>query len=363
MNNDVILRVNGRKFAAWTRVSVSAGIDRLARSFNLEITRDWPDVTGTTMLRYPITAGDVIEILIGDDKVITGYADGTPLKYDARSVSTSVTGRSKTGDMIDCSTPLQPGQFTNRSLVQIVTELVKPFGASVKSLTSKGAVLVNFQVDYGESINESLNRLLGLEQVLAYDDAAGNLVLDDVGNERATTALVLGQNVISADSRRDMTDLHSSYTVSGQRAGTDDDYSKATNRITYTATDPEVARFRPLIIKQCGQATLETCKLRAEFEMLQRQGRSKETTYTVQGWRQADGALWQPNQMIIVSDGVMGFDNAELVIAEVTFNFDDSEGYMTTLRVGPINAYLPEPPDPDRRRRRRRKKDDEEDDF
>lgn len=363
MNNDVILRVNGRKFSAWTRVSVSAGIDRLARSFDLEITRNWPDVPSADMLSYPITAGDVIEILIGDDKVITGYADGTPLKYDAGSVSTSVTGRSKTGDMIDCSTPLQPGQFTNRSLSQIVTELVKPFGANVKVLTEKGSVLVNFQVDYGESLNESLNRLLSLEQVLAYDDAAGNLVLDDVGNERATTALTLGQNILNADTKRDMTDLYSSYTVSGQRAGTDNDYSKATNRITYTVTDPAVARFRPLIIKQCGQATLETCKLRAEFEMLQRQGRSKETTYNVQGWRQADGSLWQPNQTVLVSDVVMGFDNAELVIAEVTFTFDDSDGHMTMLRVGPINAYLPEPPDPDKRRRRKKKREDDDGGF
>ncbi|MBB7241383.1 baseplate protein, partial [Escherichia coli] len=43
-----------------------------------------------------------------------------------------------------------------------------------------------------------------------------------------------------------------------------------------------------------------------------------------------------------VFDPLNNFDNDELVIAEVTYNQDD-RGTTTELRVGPADAYLPEP--------------------
>lgn len=62
----------------------------------------------------------------------------------------------------------------------------------------------------------------------------------------------------------------------------------------------------------------------------------------VQGWRQGSGALWRPGLSVIVFDPLNNFDNDELVIAEVTYNQDD-RGTTTELRVGPADAYLPEP--------------------
>lgn len=360
-DHDVSLKVNGKEFAGWTRVNISAGIDRIARSFDVEITREWPQSNNISALGLPVVEGDLVEVLIGADKVITGFIDSTPLSYDANTVTTSITGRSKTEDLIDCSAPTQPGQFSNRSLAQIVTTLTQPFGVPVVSATPESASLTSFQIDYGETISEALNRLLGLEQVLAFDNADGALVLDTVGNEKAHTALVLGQNIVRANSQRDFSDRFSEYTVAGQRAGTEDDYGETTNsKITTTIKDAAVKRYRPLIIKQCGNATLATAKARAQYELAHREGKTLETTYTVIGWRQGDGQLWQPNQRVIVWDPVMGFDNTELVVAEVTWQLDD-QGFTTQMRVGPLAAYMPEPKA--EKRHRRHRKDDEGDDF
>jgi len=359
-NHDVTLRINGKELAGWTRASISAGIDRIARSFEVEITRQWPQSNNIAGLGLPVVEGDLVEVLIGTDKVMTGFVDSTPLRYDANSVSVTISGRSKTEDLIDCSAPTQPGQFTNRSLAQIVSTLAQPFGVNVVSSTPESSSLTSFQIDYGETISEALNRLLGLEQVLAFDNADGDLVLDTVGNEKATTALVLGQNIISADSQRDFSERFSSYTVSGQRAGTDDDYGETTNsKITSTASDSAVRRYRPLIIKQCGNATPATCKARAQYERAHREGKTLETTYSVVGWRQGNGRLWQPNQRVVVWDPVLGFNNSELVIAETTWQLDD-RGFTTRLRVGPQAAYMPEPKTGKRQRRHR---SDDEDDF
>lgn len=361
-DHDVTLRVNGKEFSGWMRVTISAGIDRISRSFDVEITRQWPQTGNLTELELPVIEGDLVEVLIGTDKVITGYVDATPLRYDARQISASVNGRSKTEDLIDCSAPTQPGQFTNRTLAQIVTTLAQPFGVNVVSNSPESNTLTSFQIDYGETVEEALNRLLGMEQVLAFDNTDGELVLDTVGTKKAVTALVLGENIINAGSQRDFSDRFSEITVTGQRAGSDDDYGSTTNsKITATVKDAAVRRFRPLTIKQCGNATLATCKARAQYEKAHREGQTLETIYTVQGWRQGNGQLWQPNQRVVVWDPVMGFNNTELVVAEVTWQLDDKSGFTTQMRVGPQAAYMPEPKL--MTRHHKNESDDDGDDF
>ncbi|WP_434081686.1 phage baseplate assembly protein [Escherichia coli] len=53
-----------------------------------------------------------------------------------------------------------------------------------------------------------------------------------------------------------------------------------------------------MYIRQTGQATGAGCIARADFEARQRAARTDETTYVVQGWRQGNGTLWQPNQLV-----------------------------------------------------------------
>ncbi len=101
-----------------------------------------------------------------------------------------------------------------------------------------------------------------------------------------------------------------------------------------------MTRYRPLLIQQSGTATTATCKARCEFEARQRAALTRETTYTVQGWRQGGGALWRPGLSVIVFDPLNNFDNDELVIAEVTYN-QGRPGTTTELQVGPADAYLP----------------------
>ncbi|MCV5631219.1 baseplate protein, partial [Escherichia coli] len=143
------------------------------------------------------------------------------------------------------------------------------------------------------------------------------------------------------------------YQVAGQRAGNDDDFGEATTTALRARTeDAFIARYRPMYIRQTGQATGAGCIARADFEARQRAARTDETTYVVQGWRQGNGTLWQPNQRVIVFDPVCGFDNTELLVSEVTFT-QDQNGTLTEIRVGPPDAYLPEPEDPGARKKKK----------
>jgi len=203
-----------------------------------------------------------------------------------------------------------------------------------------------------------LNKMLGLQQALAYDNAAGDLVIGGIGIVKATTALVLGENILTCDSEQSIKDRFSSYQVSGMRAGNNDDFGEATTTaIRGTATDTGIARYRPLLVRQTGNATSATCAERSEFEMRQRAAKTDEVTYTVQGWHQGDGKLWQPNMLVNVFDPVLGFDNREMVIAEVTYQQDEN-GTTSELRVGPADAYLPEPAKPGKRKKKAAAEDD-----
>ncbi|WP_127958110.1 phage baseplate assembly protein [Serratia microhaemolytica] len=351
MNNDVTLRVNDREWRGWTSISIAAGIERLARDFTVEITRQWPGAEEVGQLQPKVKAGDAVTVLIGADPVMTGYVDATPVRYDAQRVSVSIVGRSKTADLVDCSAVV--GQFTDRTFAQIASELVKPFGLKVINRGIPSTPIIGLQADHGELVIDVLDKMMGLQQVLAYDNEQGDLVLSQVGAERCVTALVLGENILSCDAELSVKERFSVYQVAGQRAGDDEDYGEVTTTsILAKNADSAIKRHRPLVIKQVGNATGETVIDRSHFEMVRRKARTDEVTYTVQGWRQGNGALWQPNQLVSVFDPVLGFNYRTLLIAEVTY-LQNEQGTTTQLRCGPADAYLPKPP-------KQRKKDEEE---
>lgn len=341
MNNSVFLRVNSREWCGWTSIRISAGIDRMARDFNVEITSQWPGYNENKTIPK-VKNGDRVEVLIGTDLVLTGWVEALPVRYDATSVSMSIVGRSLTADLIDCSAVAN--QHTGKTLIQIATTLAKPFGVTVIDSGAPTDSLIEAQPEHGETVVDVLNRLLGQSQALAYDDEKGRLIIGTVGSVKANTALVYGDNILSCDTERSIRERFSDYQVSGQRAGNDDDFGEATiSAIKNTSKDTAVGRYRPHDIQQTGMATSATCKYRCEFEAKQRAAKTDETTYTVQGWRQGSGELWQPNMRVIVYDPVLGFNNREMVIAEVTYTLNQS-GTLSELRVGPADAYLPKPP-------------------
>lgn len=53
-------------------------------------------------------------------------------------------------------------------------------------------------------------------------------------------------------------------------------------------------------------------------------------------------------------DPICGFNNRELLISEVSFT-KDNNGTITELRVGPPDAYLPEPENDSKKRGKKRK--------
>lgn len=380
-NNIVRLVVNGSEYAGWKSVRIEAGIERQARSFDLSVTDRWP---GSVDVAKRIKPFDLCQVFIGQDLVLTGFVDATPIKYDGKTLSVGVKGRSKTADLVDCcpvqgltgpvqssqwadvktskssntGTVVKPaggasGQWRNLKLEAIAAALAAPYSVRVLSEVDTGRPIADHTVQVGESVFESIDRMMRIRHVLSTDNADGDLVFIDVGSTgTATTAIELGVNVRSGDAGLDFKGVFSEYIVKGQRAGNDSAYAAdvseeegytqvaAGEQLTGESAsthDSRSKRRRVLVIKQSGQADEGTCQDRAEYERAFRAAKALQSTYVVSGWRQDSGELWQPNQMVRVRDPLIGF-NGTMVIAGIAWILDD-QGQRVELRVGPPDGY------------------------
>lgn len=326
--NRVHLVVGGADYSGWKSVSITAGIDRLARDFTLSVTHRWP---GSEEMRR-VAPGEGCKVFIGTDLVLTGFVDSTPILYDKEAVTVAVKGRSKTADLVDCSAVHESGQWKGRTIGKIVESLVQNFGIKVVDEAKVPEPIPDHQLQPGETVFESIDRLLRLRSLLSTDDADGNLVLTRAGSKKTSTDLVLGQNILTGKAPLDVTQRYHRYTVLGQQPG-----GGARSRVEATEFDEEVPRRRNLTIVADGQPDLNTAIERATWEKVFRAGRSRQAVYTVQGWRQADGTLWVPNRLVHVKDPIIGFDG-ELLITEVTYSLSEA-GSIATLTVAPKDAY------------------------
>ncbi|WP_410498148.1 phage baseplate assembly protein [Chitinibacter sp. S2-10] len=332
--NTVRLLVDGRDFIDWKSVSITAGIERVARDFTLEVTDRWPAAGGAAVRQ--IAAGAKCELYIGKDKVLTGFVDSTPVRYDGGSVSVGITGRSKTADLVDCAA-LGARQYRGQKIEAIARALASEYGVTLVSQVDTGAPIADWQLDPSETVFEAIDKLLKPKQIWATDSAAGELLLIEVPGEKVATRIELGKNILECDAALDFKDRFSEYVARGQAAGDDDQSGAAKTQISASSVDATIKRKRVLAVSMSGQTSAADCKTRVEFEQAYRFAQSLKVQYTLQGWRDEAGQLWRPNTRVWVRDEVVGFDD-ELLIVEVTYSLSN-EGMRTVLTLAPAVGY------------------------
>lgn len=344
--NAVTLSVNGLDYRGWKKVSISAGIERQSRDFRLGVTWRWPG----QVIEIPVRQGDFCEVRIGDDLVLTGWVFATPISYDSRSVERSVSGRSLTADLVDSSAVNKPGQWRGQSVQKIVQALAKPYGVKVLSEVTETTKLADHQIEPGETVFESIDRLLTLSRLLSTDDARGRVVIIQPGSAgRAVDRLELGQNILTGRAELDFSGVFSEYRVTGQRSGSDSAYGEQASEVKADLADPRATRHRVLLIHESGQMTPELAQARANWERGSRMGKALTLNYQVQGWRQSNGALWLPNMVVRVVDPLVGIDR-DMLISEIEYVMDDA-GTVANIVVGPPDGFDPEPKDPHKSRK------------
>lgn len=334
--NDVVLKVSGKDYSGWTSIEVTKGIENLSGAFNLILTNRWPGTKKAMDLR----PGLECQVSISGETLINGYIDVLNINYSSDTHEIRVAGRDKAADLIDCSIAKGTGEWKNLTFDKIITELVSPFGITVKSEVSPGPAIKKFNIEQGMTVYEAIQKLCVQRGCLAISDNDGNILLTQAGTETGGTNLVEGDNILEASANYDFTQRFSEYIVKGQKAGSDNEDAVTATTPKANISDSNIGRYRPTVIIADGQNDKAKAEDRAKWEAAVRRGKSRVFEITVQGWSASkNGGIWKTNQKVTLKAPALGVSQG-LVIANTIFRLDES-GQKTVITLSPEEAFTP----------------------
>lgn len=338
MPDDVQLLVDGMIYAGWKKAGVTRAMDAASGTFSLSVTDRW----SSNSQPFKINPGSSCEIRVAGETIITGYVDLVRPSFSATDHTIEVQGRDRSADMVDCSAVHKPDEWKRLTLLQLAEKLAKPFGIGVKAETDVGSAIDLVKLQQGETALEALNRHAKMRKVLVMPDGKGGILLTRAGVRRAAIDLVQGQNILDASGTLDWSERYSDYIVKGQAGFSETTDGESEAHAIGTAKDPDITRYRPLLVVTDTETSKATAAERAKWEANTRLGKAAQATITVQGWRQTQGgALWEPNLLVQVSAPWLRLDG-EMLIRQVTFE-KSSSGTTTQLDLVSPQAYAPEP--------------------
>lgn len=332
MQPDVRLKVDGSLYGGWQEIRIRRSIQQVAGMFELAVTERW---SGQDTPR-PIRPGAACQVLVDEVPVITGYVDDVQAGYDANSHTVAVSGRDKTGDLVDCSAPLF--QWPNQTILSAAERLCQLFGIAVSAETDVGGKFATYASNPGDSVFASLDGAAKIRGVMLLSDGNGGLVIARAGTERIPAMLRSGENILAAAATFSHRDRFSTYTVTGQQEAKDeDDYAETAFHLSAKSLDPVIARHRPLTILADKLIDRKQTQQRADYERNVRYGKSQQLQVTVQGWYYDARNLWPINRRVAVKDDFLGID-ADLLITDVESSLNDS-GTRTVLTLAPPEGF------------------------
>lgn len=327
------LKVDGVLYGGWKTLRVTRSIEQLAGTFELSITERWPGHPDAS----PIRPGQACQLLLDGEPVITGSNDSLIIDFAEDHHMLRVSGRDKTGDLVDCSAVHKSGQWHNVRLDQLARDIVKPYGLNVVVEVDVGKAFSSYNIQEGETDFECLERAARMKALLLTSNPLGDLVITRSGRRMLDVALEEGKNIKAARGEFSWKERFSSYTIKGQgKLGADGDQVHAS--ASGTSRDEVITRHRPLIIVADSHSHKASLRDRAEWERNVRRGRGARGSITVQGWRQPDGDLWMPNDRITVTSPMLWLDRADMLIVGCTWTLDE-KGKLTELAIARPEAF------------------------
>lgn len=323
----VKLVVRGVEYAGWERLSITRTIEAISGTFQLSLSEPPGDA-----LSRPVSEGDPCAIKIGSDTVITGYLDTFDADLDEATHEINAAGRDAAGNLVDCSAMNRPGEWRNRTALQLVAALCEPFGIAARATTAVGKPFASFKLQEGETAFEAIDRICKARALLPVSDAGGGVVLMRSGElaPRIAAPLTQGINIKRVGGRFSMAERYSEIVVKGQQTQLDGMTPSQAAGPAASAKDPTVPRYRPLIVISDEEGDGLSLKERATWEVNLRSGRSRRGEVTVQGWRNQTGALWSPNTIVPVHAPAARIER-EMLITTVRHQLDADGGSLTTL--------------------------------
>lgn len=335
-DNAVSLLVGGKNYYGWQEMSFQAGLNVIARGCEVSV---GTSVTSTDFCE-DLEIGEECQIKIGGKTILTGYIVKQARSYKPTEIKITVTVKSKTVDLEECSIPLgMKPRWADSTLGGVLADIASYYGINVvdnSGLKEK----TTFDAPTHGTILSFLQSQLKAKSVVFTDNENGDLVITKVGEHPANDRLEMGKNVISGDRVLDGSKLFKTYAVTGQGADPKSQNGTPANNLYASALNNKFSRKRVTVVNQSGSTNGGELSRRASLLMNNSIGNADKLTYTVQGLYQSNGNLWEPNLRVIINDKFLNVFS-EVIINKVSFKIDDKNGSVTTLELKHSLAYTP----------------------
>lgn len=342
--DDLSLVVANREWAGWQRVALTRSMDSVPANFDIEVTEHYPLAADVAF-----NPGDPCQVLISGDVVITGYVDRYIATISATAHTVRISGRSKSEDLVDCSAFMgskdQPNfQVLGGTALSIAQKLAEPYGVTIASIAGPGVQIPQFNIDFGQTPWEIIDRITRFSQLIAYDLPDGSIQFAQAGQESMASGFYQGQNVEQAQCTYSMDERFSEYEAHFLSAyAFSDQKGLDATKVGDIVTDGGVPRFRRrYILTEQSQDGRFIARDRAVWECNRRKGRSQAVTLTCDAWRDAAGALWAINHKAPINIPAVKVQTSDWLVAAVTFQRDET-GEHANITMMPPEAFFPEP--------------------
>lgn len=341
--DELTLQAGGREISGWEEVRVTRSIERCPSDFEIVMTELYPGEPDIVTVQ----PGDECSVRLGDDVVLTGYVDRVAYSLAAGHHVTTVIGRSKCADLVDCAAEWPGGQIMASDALGIAQKLAEPYGITVTAPGSKGVRVQQFNLMLGESAWEIIERVCRFGALLAYDQPDGNLLLTEAAQVTAGSGFVEGDNVQACTMTTSMDQRYSIYTCVMQSMDRTKDLGEGGNLLAF-AGDQGVPRHRPrVIISEAPSGGQDFAQKRVTWEANRRIGRAAQLNVVADSWRDRAGKLWTPNTLVPLALPSMKCGSEaqkELwLITEVSYRRDGQNGTVAALTIMRPEAFLPMP--------------------
>lgn len=312
-------------------ISVNIGAGKAARAFSTKLAGTRAEVRGWL---DAFRNSPPCRILANGSPVLTGHLEKYSPRFDENTYEMTVSGRSKTGDLVDSSHGHKKGEFLNKAPRAIIDEISGEHGVAIKGGGGARAREV-FRLNPGETVFEAVERLARRDGFSFTDTEDGNLHLFDQPDENHAGQLIEGRDFASGSAAFDSSKRFRKTEVRGQASL---DHEADNLQIQTEVEDENGARARRKIIVAPEFLRQQDAKRRAQHHRDRAAGRGITCEFSVARWRDAGGAFWAPRKLIYIESPSLGV--AQMMMLEsVVLKQGERDGTTADLSFVDPRAY------------------------
>jgi prophage tail gpP-like protein len=324
----VTIAAGGGNWTAFEEFHVHAAYNKAARSFTIEVAAELGGAATNAVFKN----GTPVTISANGDLLLTGYVDCREPSFAAKKAIISVSGRSKSADLVDGAAEHQTGYFENQDPLQIAQAVSSEYEPKWESDQQLEKV-DQYQITPGETCFRCVEKLARQQGMTITGTPEGNAKITK-GAQGRNGPLIEGRNILAATAHHNTRNRHQKIVVRGQRPFGHGDQN---TQIEATETDSAVQRHRTAIIIQDEDTTQDRAQKRAKNRKNRAAGNGTKATIAVQGFHDDGGQLWAPGNLTWTESEFLDLSQ-DMLIECVDYRQNDG-GSIATLQLVDPRAY------------------------